>query len=523
MSQEERKPAVTVEPLTPVKNVAPAHLPAPATPALIPPVPDTRPGGPSTLAKLTSAEVSNLYNKCKSCGAGTAEMCKASAAGQSLERFKCETFRKQMDWGPYGGYTAPSTPTAYSRPDPKKVILSQTVPDTGFPKIPQTELLARQDVKELLAMLGYMRPAKSATENAYIEKFIVPHGSKKDKFGNRWVWINNADGSTPEILFSSHTDTVHRKAGNQQVVVGDGRVWTDDGSCLGADDTVGNWLMIEMIKAKVPGCYVFHREEEVGGNGSAYIRRHRSEMMKKFKAAIAFDRKAYHSIITHQGGTRCCSETFSASLSAILGGSFKSDTGGSFTDTKNYIDLIGECTNLSVGYHAQHGPTEWQELSFAVGLKEKLIAADWSKLQFERKPGERESLTGRAYSWWGNDYDWSGLDDEPLARPGGKVTPIRSPTDRAKDDAKRAHAKRVNSMAKDYADYKAGQLEDLLTFTNVAPELVAHFLADKGFTAADMDAWYEVAVDAIPGAHYWDYIEGDDDLDDAVDEPVSQK
>lgn len=168
-------------------------------------------------------------------------------------------------------------------------------------------------------------------------------------------------------------------------------------NCLGADDTTGVWLMLTMIKAGVEGRYVFHREEEVGGRGSSWVAKNRPEYLDGIKAAIAFDRKGYGDVITHQG-SRCCSDEFAHSLAGLLGGAYKPDPSGVFTDTANYTDIVGECTNISVGYFGQHGPAESQHFGFAIGLAQTLAEADWSQLVFKREPGELEWLNHRGFS-----------------------------------------------------------------------------------------------------------------------------
>ena len=75
-------------------------------------------------------------------------------------------------------------------------------------------------------------------------------------------------GEGSETLFSSHTDTVHRTGVMQNVFIETAdkpKFETDSGQCLGGDDGTGVWLMLELIKAGVPGLYIFHRAEEVGG------------------------------------------------------------------------------------------------------------------------------------------------------------------------------------------------------------------------------------------------------------------
>jgi hypothetical protein len=249
--------------------------------------------------------------------------------------------------------------------------------------------------QELLEMLTYKRPGGSKTERAFIERYIAPLGATPDRYGNYWLSV----GPNPTLLFSSHTDTVHHDEGFQKVLVdGDGIATAEiypNGvrgkkltNCLGADCTTGVWLMMEMIRAGVEGVYVFHREEESGGNGSLHVAKHEPERLEGIRAAIAFDRKGYGSIITHQMYGRCCSEAFAETLSDAIGLDMISDDGGTFTDTANYTHLIGECTNISVGYFGQHGPAEAQDLNFALQLRDALICADFSNLLFEREPSE---------------------------------------------------------------------------------------------------------------------------------------
>ncbi|WP_051070888.1 hypothetical protein [Mesorhizobium sp. STM 4661] len=230
-------------------------------------------------------------------------------------------------------------------------------------------------------MIRYKRPAFSATEEIFVNKFIRPLGTKTDKFGN----LMKSIGDHPNTLWSCHTDTVHWTEGLQKVIHNDDTVALPESShsnCLGADCTAGVWLMTEMIKAKVPGLYVFHRDEENGGGGSMHIASKTPDLLKDIDAAIAFDRFGTKSVITHQFG-RCCSDDFADSLCEQLPGSEKDDS-GLFTDTANYVDHVSECTNISVGYAGHHSHKEVQNLKFLNDLKNRMIKLDTSKLRFSR-------------------------------------------------------------------------------------------------------------------------------------------
>lgn len=261
-------------------------------------------------------------------------------------------------------------------------------------------------VSTLLEMLTAKRPAGSKAERRFIKQYIEPLGVTRDAMGNLCKRIGDAP-----VLWSCHTDTVHRDGGSQMVVVRDGFAMLPKDStsnCLGADDTAGVWVMSEMIRAKRPGLYVFHRAEEIGGVGSSHIASRNPGLVDGIACAIALDRRGTGDVITHQGG-RCCSDAFAKALAASLGGSYAPSSQGIFTDTANYVDLIGECTNLSVGYSNEHKATECLDIPFVAGLRDTLLDLDTSDLPIVRKPGEEEDFIdyrphGAHWSQW-EDYD----------------------------------------------------------------------------------------------------------------------
>nr|WP_048512644.1 hypothetical protein [[Pseudomonas] sp. BICA1-14] len=288
-------------------------------------------------------------------------------------------------------------------------ILSKTDSPTFAEKATKTPV----SVEVLFDILRRPRFAGTEGERYVIDTYIATlPGAIEDEFGNFWVTVNLPDGSTPTSVFSSHTDTVHRKKDADTYKLSIKKAWVDvaGGGVLGADCGTGIWLMLNMIKAQVPGLYLFHREEEIGGGGSAFIAS--GPLGKVFttlgmKRCIAFDRKGVDHVITHQGGTRCCSDEFADALADALnagsGMTFDLNDGGSFTDSANYTDLIGECTNLSVGYYDQHTQSECQDLSFCTHLAKQLIKIDWEALPTARAPGEEDP---DAFKWndWARTY-----------------------------------------------------------------------------------------------------------------------
>lgn len=270
----------------------------------------------------------------------------------------------------------------------------------------------KQQVAELFHILSVMRPHKSGMEAKFIKHYLHPLKPQVDDCGNHIVRV----GKNSPVVWSCHVDTVHNYGGLAPIKLhDDGLIKVHPRSranCLGADDGSGVWLMLQMIRAKRPGLYIFHRGEERGGIGSKWIAKNTPELLTGIECAIAFDRKDVGSIITHQWGGRCCSEDFSDSLSKAIGLGMKSDSTGSFTDTASYTDIVGECTNVSVGYKWQHGKTEEQNLPFLLSLLDRMLDVDAKDLVYKRKPGEKEKSRGRGSNWsWARDRDSDNYSD----------------------------------------------------------------------------------------------------------------
>lgn len=260
-------------------------------------------------------------------------------------------------------------------------------------------------IASLLTMLTYKRPAGSKAEQAFVDRYLVPLGTVPDEYGNHWLTI----GTAP-ILWSSHTDTVHKTAGSQKVIFGDNIATSNSGECLGADCAAGVWLMAEMIKAKVPGTYVFHREEEIGGKGSSYIALNTPERLSHIKFAIAFDRMGVTDIITHQYGGRTASDAFAASLAHALAPiKYRPCPEGIFTDTANYSGIIPECTNIAVGYVDHHRPNERLYVGFLCKLLNTILKADFTQLVCERDPVDD------GFGPWADDDAGPWVDDPDTA------------------------------------------------------------------------------------------------------------
>ena len=276
----------------------------------------------------------------------------------------------------------------------------------------------------LYSILSWKRPYDSETEELFARHYLDPiKGMEKDAFGNRHLHIPYPGGAACKIIWSCHIDTCHHDEGYQRLSLLKDKegityigVQKGEGSCLGADDGAGVWLMLEMISVGKPGYYLFHRGEEKGCVGSRWLKDNKSTHLKNFEAAIALDRKDFTNVITHQGGERCCSDNFARAIGRQLE-NYVPDPTGAFTDTRQYVGLIPECTNLSVGYQLQHGPLERQYVNFALSLRKALIAMDLKSLPIERDPAKQEWRTFGGYGGrnGGSGYNYVDFKDDPLS------------------------------------------------------------------------------------------------------------
>ena len=227
-----------------------------------------------------------------------------------------------------------------------------------------------------------------------------------DQYGNR---ILPCKGSS--VVISCHTDSVHRTDGKQRLdtsrkgIVSLARKERIS-NCLGADDVAGVYAALRMIEAGVKATFIFHRDEEHGGRGSAWLAREYPDWLAKFDICLALDRRGTQDIIVAQSWSKCASDEFVQGLAEQLGmGHSKAE--GIFTDSANYTDLISECSNLSVGYQHEHSTKERLDLDYLDRVIDKLIAVDWASVPVCRKPGDKGEDDLR---WYSSEADYSEVD-----------------------------------------------------------------------------------------------------------------
>ena len=263
----------------------------------------------------------------------------------------------------------------------------------------------QKPISLLYQMLQTRRPSGSKSEKNWIARYIdsIP-GIQRDSYGNRIIRIGQS-----ATMISCHTDSVHSDGGQQAIDFDRGIIRLRDKSkrilsprygarfqahkgysrnCLGADDAVGCYAALRTIAAGTPALYVFHRDEEIGGKGSAWIEQNNVHLLDGIERCIAIDRRGQEDIITHQMMGRCCSDEFALSLADSIGMVHKPCAFGSFTDSANYTDLIGECTNISAGYHYEHTSAEFVETDYVEELIDRLCSLDFESLPSARQAGE---------------------------------------------------------------------------------------------------------------------------------------
>jgi hypothetical protein len=264
----------------------------------------------------------------------------------------------------------------------------------------------------LVEILSYRRPHNSRSEQDCIKTHLdtLP-GVRRDAVGNRYTVI----GANPRVAFLSHTDSVHILSGRQRVKTARGVIGLVDphlSDCLGGDDGVGVWIMIELVKRQVPGLYVWHRGEEVGCLGSrAWVASQLGRaLMIGIEQVVCLDRRGYQDVIVALGEYySIASEHYARWLCHALraqGLFYAPYTGGLMADVQSWAPHVPECVNLSVGYHHPHHNLEYVDAWFAQRLVEALAVIPWGSAPIARDPEEEEFLlrqqcaTKKEYRSW---------------------------------------------------------------------------------------------------------------------------
>lgn len=278
--------------------------------------------------------------------------------------------------------------------------------------------------------LTHGRPAHGPNIRALGELIagMAPMGSTPqfDGFGNLWI-DTRTKLDEQKTVFMAHMDSVGRSSRIQAVYLNQesGIMWTPDGDCLGADDGAGCAILAHLMQT-VPALYLFTDAEEVGGQGTSWIKQNSAylDRIKGMDRILSFDRKGTKSICGAQGIGNCASRSFVSALAERLGMSHSWDC-GTYTDSSDFRGIVPEIVNISIGYERAHGPKEYLDLGYLWGLMEAL-----AKINFETLP-----IVGPAPDidrWSG--INWAGIEtDRGFTWERRSRAPMYSPEDDADD------------------------------------------------------------------------------------------
>lgn len=252
-----------------------------------------------------------------------------------------------------------------------------------------------------------------------------PHGYEVDLYGEMLAdfgfelteggYVKHIGNETQKkVMFAAHLDDVsrtvrrvnHKWDKTRTVISSDGK------TILGADDKAGVSILLYMAAMGVPGTYYLFFGEEVGCIGSGDVAK--TVALGDYTQVVSFDRAGYDDVITHQAGSRTCSDAYAAELarqlnSHVNGFEYEPSNNGVYTDSREFAGKVAECTNISVGYYNQHGFKETQDVRWLEVLAYSAALVDWQALPVERDPSVEDSLYGswRRGGYWDDDGAWS--------------------------------------------------------------------------------------------------------------------
>ena len=228
-----------------------------------------------------------------------------------------------------------------------------------------------------------------------IKSGLFPEQIQTDQHGNYFIKIGES-----RTIFSSHLDTACKDHTSVSHVFRGNMIETDGKTILGADDKAGMTIMLWMMLHNIPGLYYFFIGEEVGCVGSGLASKY-GDFKGKYDRMISFDRRGLDSVITYQSSSRCSSDDFGKQLAKQLnksGLSYKTDDTGIYTDSAEFVDIIPECTNLSVGYYKEHTTGEKQDIEHLNKLAKACLLVNWEDLVTKR------DMTKTEYKSYGSTY-----------------------------------------------------------------------------------------------------------------------
>jgi hypothetical protein len=243
-------------------------------------------------------------------------------------------------------------------------------------------MVNKQEFTQLfLDLTQYTVPAGNEPS---LEKYL-PKGYHKDSAGNYYIEVGQSS-----TLFECHLDTAGYEAEKVTHVIEGDIIKTDGSTILGGDNKAGVVILLSMIKERKPGVYYFFTAEERNGAGCRRIFAANPNYFRQFDRSIAFDRKAYGSVVNVQFGRPCCSPEFEEAVVKKLEGNGipwdKTLSRGMGTDNAILMDVIPEVTNISSGTFNEHHNDEYVDIDYTYKLFKAVMKINWENLPTVRIP-----------------------------------------------------------------------------------------------------------------------------------------
>lgn len=235
-------------------------------------------------------------------------------------------------------------------------------------------------------------------------KQYLPSNIKSDDYGNYYLYIGESS-----TMFTSHLDTKSEKQTEVKHIIKDNIISTDNNSILGADNKAGVTILLNMIENNVPGLYYFFIGEEQGCIGSKEVSAdwYNNIFYDKIVRVVSFDRREYSSVITKQMYRSCCSDEFAEDLINKLsaaGLKYEKDPTGVWCDSAEFMNIIPETTNISIGYFNEHTNNETQDIEFLEKLTNAVCNIDWESLPTVRDLDQEDYENDTIDSDYENEY-----------------------------------------------------------------------------------------------------------------------
>jgi len=205
---------------------------------------------------------------------------------------------------------------------------------------------------------------------------------------NQYIYVRNNDKTKP--LLVSHMDTIndaYNIAINKNDIILKNNIISlkknNEAACLGGDDRVGVYIMLEIMKNHLNDYdFLFTTNEEIGGLGAKNFIKDYPNLNNT--CIIQIDRRGTNHVATYGYDNK--------NLLNILYDNYKLDVQrGSYTDAVDLSEITNiACFNLACGYYNNHTTAEYILLYDVVKIHKLLLndnfIKDMSKQIYKCKP-----------------------------------------------------------------------------------------------------------------------------------------